>query len=454
MRRFFSRVLPTIGLHEWLVWESGWSLVLKAAYTGLTFLSTVLLARLLGPKEYGIYAYTYSLVTILAVPVQAGLPRVIMRETARGVALCRSDLVRGLWRWSGWFVGVLSILLVGLAFLLLLMRREMLHASQLTTYAWALALVPLMAGANLRGAALRGLKRIVAGQLPEFVIMPATFVILLIWKGVLADRTLSAAFAMCLRVSSALIAFVCGAWMLWRNTPESIRQATPRFLGKPWLLSSLLFGFITGFQVINRRMGTAILGLYAPSEQVGAYQVAMQLSMLASFGLHAMNMVLAPRFADLHARGDQRGLQRLATIGARLALAFNLIITAILLIIGKPFLAKVFGSGFETSYAPLTILLIGQMVNSMVGSVGILVGMTGHEISAVGAFGAAAIVNVAIGIWLIPLWQTRGAAVAAIASMTVWNGVLFWKARTNLGVNSTIFSFLDLADGQEEHQSI
>jgi O-antigen/teichoic acid export membrane protein len=46
----------------------------------------VLLARMLGAEGYGIYAYAFALVTLLAMPAKAGLPQLVVRETARGVA--------------------------------------------------------------------------------------------------------------------------------------------------------------------------------------------------------------------------------------------------------------------------------------------------------------------------------------------------------------------------------
>jgi O-antigen/teichoic acid export membrane protein len=428
-----------LGLSRQIAWEGGWSFAIKVVYAGLTFLTTMLLARWLGAAEYGVYAFAYSLLMLVTIPTQAGLPNLVVRETARGMVLGRPDLVQGVWRWSGRVVGALSLALLALASLAILLWRGRLSNTQGLTLVWALALVPLMALGNLRGAALRGLKCIVAGQLPEFAVRPALFALLLVGVSLLAGRGLTAPMAMALHVSAALIAFLAGAWMLWQNTPVSVRQVIPASEGRVWLMSSMLFALIAGFQVINNELSTVMLGLFEPSEQAGIFRVAVQVSTLASFGLQAVNLVVAPRFADLYAQGKMASLQRLATGSARIVLGFNLILTALFVFAGKPFFSLLFGPDFAASYSPMLILLVGQMANSAAGSVGFLLNMTGHERDTAQGMASAAIINIALNLLLIPLWGIVGAAAATAVSMTVWNVLLWWKVRIKLGINSLAF---------------
>ena len=68
--------------------------VLKGVNAGFTFLSTVLLARLLGAEGYGLYAYALALVTLVGTPVHTGLPILVVRQTASGMASGQYNLVR------------------------------------------------------------------------------------------------------------------------------------------------------------------------------------------------------------------------------------------------------------------------------------------------------------------------------------------------------------------------
>src|SRR5690554_6430006 len=138
-RRHVSRLFRSS-----LARETLWSFTLKASSAGLGFLSTVLLARLLGAEGYGIYAYAYALVMLLAMPATAGLPNLVIRETAKGLASGHPEAVKGVWGWAGRVVAVLSLAVALIAGPLLIRWQGGLHTPAGQTMAWALVLVPLM----------------------------------------------------------------------------------------------------------------------------------------------------------------------------------------------------------------------------------------------------------------------------------------------------------------------
>jgi len=420
--------------------EGFWTLVLKSANTLLAFVTTVLLARLLGAEGYGMYAYALALVTLLAMPAHAGLPNLVLRETARGMAEARPDHVRGVWRWAGRVVAGLSALVVVAAGPLLVIWQGGLSSPQGRTLAWALLLVPLIALGNLRGAALRGLQRIVEGQLPEFLLRPALFLLLVGGAAVFFRGHVSPPSAMALQAAASLGAFLAGAWLLWKATPPGVRGAGGTANSEGWLLSSTLFALLAGMSVVANQAATVLLGIFRTPEEVGVYRVASQLGTLAAFGLLAVNQVLAPRFADLYTRGRQKDLQRLVTAGARVMLAFNLILTILFVLLGPSFFRLVFGPEFSASYVPLLILLGGQVVNSAVGSAVMLLNMTGQERETVQGMVIGTSVNVILGLLLIPAWGTCGAAAATAVGMIVWKVLLWRRVRNVLGINSLAFA--------------
>jgi len=417
------------------------SMGLKIASAGLNFLSTVLLARLLEPAGYGVYAYVYAWINVFSVLTQFGLPTLVVRETARGMAQDRPDLVQGIWRWAGRITGLLSLALAGVGAVLAWLLRSSFGGERLSTFAWAILLVPLVALGNLRGAALQGLQRVVAGQMPEFLIRPGLLVLLLGGAVWLLDRSLSAAEAMALHVGAAALAFGFGAWMLWRATPSPVRAARPQYEGRAWWLSALPLAFIGGMSLINKQASTIILGFFVPDAEIGIFRVAAQISVLASYGLQAVNLVVAPRFAALYAKGDIAKLQRLVTASARVVLAMNVGVTLGCILLGRPFLQFVFGPAYLGAYTPLLILLVGQAVNSAAGSVGMLLNMTRHERDTAKGLVVSAILNVVLNLLLVPLLGIIGAAVATAVSLITWNVLLWWAVRQRLGINSLAFDF-------------
>jgi len=412
------------------------SMWLKLTSVGLVFLSTVILARMLGPADYGVYSYVYALISLLSVPSEFGLPTLVIRETASGMARQDYAAVQGVWRWSGRMTAIISLSLVCLTGIAVWLFKEPLAGRRLETFAWALALVPLIALGDLRGAALRGLNRIVAGQLPEFLLRPGFYVLFLLGSMLLSAFSFTAPVAMALYVAASALAFGIGAWLLWRVTPDMVRQAAPRFENRAWLLSALPLAFIGGMTLINQQASILLQGFFLPDSDIGIFRVATQVSLLASIGLMAINMVLAPRFAALYAQGEMVKLQRLVTSSVRVILVFNLVITIVFVVLGKPFLSQVFGVSYEAAYIPLLILLGGQLVNSGVGSVGLLLNMTHHERETAKGMLLAAVLNVTFNLIFIPKWGIIGSSIANVISLIAWNVLLWWLVRKKLHINS------------------
>src|SRR5690606_12549330 len=71
---------------------------LKLGGLATTAIVAVLLARLLGPEGYGLYSYALAWATMLGIPVQFGIPTLVVREVARLRAYGQWNLVRGLLR--------------------------------------------------------------------------------------------------------------------------------------------------------------------------------------------------------------------------------------------------------------------------------------------------------------------------------------------------------------------
>ncbi len=433
LHRFFQSLM-----HSRLAWETAWSFALKATNAGLMFLSTVILARRLGVVGYGIYAYAYSLVTLLALPAHAGLPNIVVRETAKGLAQGRPDLVKGAWQWTGRVVVVLSLLVMGIGGPLFVLWQGGLKNTAGQTMAWALLLVPLITLGNLRGAALRGLQQVILGQLPEFVLRPGLFLLFIGGAALLWKETLSPPIAMMFHAVASLLAFVVGAWLLWRHTPNPVRYARPSTEAQRWLASGIIFALFVGFSVVNQQVSTVILGLFTTPDAVGRFRVAMQIATLAAFGLDAVNMVVAPRFADLWTRGEMAYLQRLVTRSAQVMSLISLLVTAVFMLGGRVFLRIVFGPEFDSSYIPLMVLLLGYGIDSAMGPAGMLLNMTGYEKeTAVVMFWAAGL-NIVLNMILVPIHRILGAAAAYAISIAIWKTSFWWLARRKLKINTRL----------------
>lgn len=409
---------------------------------GLNLVLAIILARLMGAEGFGIYSFIFALVTILAIPAQMGLPNLVVRETAKAQVAERWGIIKGLWRWSSLLALSTSLGLIALGALAAFVFADRLTPLQLATFSWALVLVPLMALGNLRGAALRGLRHVIQGQLPEMVLRQLFLIILiLIFIWLFLPTNFDASVAMMLHVGAAAAAFAIGAVLLIRATPNAVREASEYDTNtKQWLASTLPFALIAGINQATKSVDLVLLGILRTSEEVGIYRIAMQGAELITFGLMAVSMVATPYVARLGAQHDNAGLQRLVMVCAITTLTFALPAFLFFLLFGKSVIEFLVGASFAESYIPLIILGAGQVARSIFAIAGILVSMTGYEREAAKLLTLVLCFNVALNAVLIPPYGANGAATATALAVCL-EGLLLWRlARKRLGIETTILS--------------
>lgn len=435
-----TRVFPVEVTRRLAVPAAG-SAGLRVANAGLAFLISVLLARMLGPSGYGAYTFAFALVMLLALPAQAGLPTLLVREVARCEEREEWDLIAGLFRRSNQAVGLLALIVCAVALFVVLVFLREPDGQQVTTFLWALLLLPLMALGNLRGAVLRGLRRVVQGQLPEFLLRPGLLLLALCVAVLLrlfapSSFELTPPLAMALHAGAAFVAFVFGVWLLRRELPPEVRRTTPAYQTRAWAGSLLPLTLLAGMELINGQMDVVLLGILASTRDVGIYRVAWSVSLPVAFTLTGVNLVVAPYFARAYSAGDTAELQRLATWSARVAAAAAVPAALILILFGEPLLGLVFGDEFAGGGTALALLAAGQLCNVIAGSVGTILNMTGHERDTTLGVAIAAAVNLTLNLILIPTYGIDGAAVATMVSLITWNSVLVIRVRRRVGIVS------------------
>ncbi|UFJ42508.1 flippase [Brevibacillus humidisoli] len=163
---------------------------------------------------------------------------------------------------------------------------------------------------------------------------------------------------------------------------------------------------------------TLLLGVFTTPEIVGIYSIVLKLSLLTSFSFASINTILLPKFSELYWSGDVTRLQKLVGTSNRL-----LFWTSAPMLIGLAFFAEsflsLFGAEFVSGGLSLLILCAGQFISSMTGNVIALLNMTGHQRRARDTLLISAAVNILGNCLLIPIWGMTGAAVATSLSMGV-----------------------------------
>jgi O-antigen/teichoic acid export membrane protein len=408
---------------------------------GLVFqlVTGVLLARLLGAAGYGTYAYAMALIGLMTVPTVIGLPHLIVRNMAVYQAKNEFSLMRGLLVRGNQAVFLVSLLIAGAAAAISLAFAERFDPSRLHTFLIALVLLPFLALMNVRMAALRGLRHVVLGIMPDTLIRPALFVFTLVVGIFILPSRLSPQWAMIFQVSVTAIAFLIGAFLLMRLLPVDTKTAVSDYDTGTWLKSALPFMFLGAMQHINKQTDIVMLGLFRSVEEVGIYRAVVQGVILVGFVLTVVNTVLAPTIAELYARADRERLQRVVTLSARAILAGTLPVALVLIFGGEWLLGMFFGEEFRVGGTALSILCLGQLISVGMGPVGVILNMTGHERDAARGVAVAPVLNIVLNALLIPKFGMEGAAAASGLSLVSWNLLMFYWVCKRTGIVSTAF---------------
>ncbi len=421
---------------------TGGTFAVRLANLALKFITTLVLARLLGAGHYGVFNFAQAWILLLIIPATAGFDRLLIRDLSIYMTGGAWSTMRGALRFTTRWALIISAGLVALGLAAawltysLTGRPALLQAEQaglaraaLITLAVALLVVPLRALTLIQQAAMQGLRHVVMGQVPDQVLQPVLFLLALGLVYVAGHTVETAQSAMAFFVGATLLALALSAWQLRRAVPSEARRAVPLVTARLWLASAIPFALTEGLIVLNVQVDSLMLGALDSAEAVAYYSVTQRLTMLITLPLVSVGVALAPHIAGLHAAGQHHDLQRAITGSTRLALALALPVTLAFIVAGTFFLG-LFGAEFRVARTALVIFSLGQLATVATGPVGPLLLMTGHERAATLTTGLGVALHIALNALLIPTWGIEGAAVAggiSVAAVSLTLAALAWR---------------------------
>ena len=410
--------------------------------TLLAFLASVILARALGANDFGVYSFVYALIMLLCVPIQQGVAKLIIRETATADSNKNWNLMRGLWQWSTYTNLVYSILISIFILTFVWFLKNQINEKKTVTIMIALLLVPFINQISLKSSALMGLRKVAIGPFPDSVLRPGLFIFLILFViTILPHAELTPSNAMGLHVIAASLALVASAAILYRLQPQPlVSHPKPVFKTNIWAKAALPLALIAGLQVINTCADIIMLGLLRTSEEVGIYRVVAQSGLLITFVMQTIGMVAGPYIARFYSQKDHHNLQKIITICTRAIFVISFPIALVLSIWGSQVLGLLFGEGYIRGHTALIILSTGLLLFNIIGPVGLLLEMTGHEKQAVIRVAFTAILNIILNLVLIPKFGINGAALATVTSLIVSQIILRKFVSTQLGIECSLLS--------------
>ncbi len=400
---------------------SVWALGARVISTGLVMITSIIIARVYGAEMIGVVAMVQSFLGLTAIFTIMGTQNALLRLIPEHIAKYSFSSAFRVYRKTQYLVASVSVVTGGLLFLLSDLIAEKVFSKPDLSFFFALAsvFVVFLSLMKLNTHAVRGIRLIRAFAFMQ--LLPAISQ-LLILLGITffffnPHNPVYAQFA------AYFFTGLAGALIMQvefkrKMQPHDVVSDMPLkgilAISVPMLMTSTM-AFMIG------QTGVIMLGMFRAEAEVGYYAIAVKLATLTTFVLTAINSMAAPKFSELFHSEKMDELFYVAQKSAKLIFCTTVPILVGLLVLGKPILKLLFGPEFTAAYGAMVLLVIGQFVNSISGSTGYFMNMTGSHNAYRNIIFGVAVITVGLGFALIPPFGIIGAAFAGMISLVFWN---------------------------------
>jgi O-antigen/teichoic acid export membrane protein len=379
--------------------------------------TSVLVARALGPEEFGTYRLVMGLVWGLEVAAVLAFPNAVTKFTAELSGLDERGRDRGVLTFFA-RQATLMYFVVTVPVLFLADRIARFFHDEAIAPLLILGALAVLPGvyAGLLAGAMRGRQHFrelaALGLWQSMVGVVGTALVVLLGYG------LSGLFILFFALN--LINLVLTVYAMREQWAGGGRLLESGLAGRMWWYGAVMGLIALLGAVIWERSEVFFLGRWATAAQVGFYSLAYTLALhLRRLMTTAFGEVLFPVFARWQGEGDE----------PRIAAAFvqttrYLIMVACPLVVGgalfaAPVIHLLFGAAFLPAAPVLAILLLAAGAVAVAQSAAAILVNKEQYRFLTGSFAALAAGNVALDVLLIPAWAALGAAVANTTTQLV-----------------------------------
>jgi O-antigen/teichoic acid export membrane protein len=399
----------------------------------VSFMSGLIVARVIGAADYGIFNLARSLVEVTGIFTRLGLDLGLQRyfgenNTAQHRALRPLMLLRvRLLTCTLALVPVIALAL-GLGRFLEDNVYQYDHFAEVLLYL-ALAL-PFMTDIGVLGGAYRGILKLTPSVIAECVLLPtirlAVILILFMagWRlwGVVVGTTLGSILA------SAFLA------MRARSDFPAAAPARPQ----PWSSVLGVLGYssvLAGSMIVTSltmTIDTLMMGHFATAQELGQYSLVKTLVILTVVFGAACGQGMEALVADRHFRGDVGGMVHVMSVTARLIVLVTVPIFAMFLFWGAQ-ITQLFGPSFVTPQAVVGWLATASFVAIVFWPSATALSMTGKHFLELKILSAGLVIAALLCWFAIPEFGQIGAAVAMCSSVLMVNLARVLFVRRSIG---------------------
>jgi O-antigen/teichoic acid export membrane protein len=421
--------------------NSGWGAAGAAVAAVLGFVLVVLVARVAGAHQAGLFFAATAIVMVGVAVCAVGADTGLLWALSRDRAVEGARNLRALLR-----VALVPVAAVALLFGLLLAlfapaiapmfgRTDVEQTiAMLRIAALGIVLGPLSQCLVQATRGLGDVRPFVAVQQVGLPMLRVAGIALLSVVGFVSVQSLAWAWVLPFALSLAVAAWVVGrrikaAERAADARPSRATRATVRGFWRfaaPRGLGSACSQALTWSDVL-------IVAVMASPSVAAVYAAASRFASGGQIALQAMRLGIGPQVGVAFARGDVDRVTVLYQASTTWAVVLSWPIFLTLAMFPDVALG-LFGPEFVSGGPALVILSLAMMFSVGIGNVGTVLLMSGHSLWAARNSAAALVTNIALNLVLVPLLGAVGAALSWMAAIVVENVLGLWLVHSRLGV--------------------
>lgn len=407
---------------------------------GAGFVAQLLLARLLGASELGLFYAVTSLVAVAGLIVVQGYPVIMIRFAARYRAAIPKFLafLRGSARQSA-----LAVLLACAALVL----AALLYPFEHTETRWALlvgaAMLPFVALINMTSAIAAAARRFAVSYIPEVFVRPLLFLAAIVLLAGTGATDSAMVFLVVFAAITAGVALV-QTRLVWPLVPKGQPAAVPPRLSRRWRgeahMAIVVALFMTAFADVAIVLSSPLMN----QADIAVFGLCLKLSFLVGFIVQIAHHVASPDLADARNARDGEALQQALRRAVFLPALATLAVMLAAVFFGDAILS-LFGPDFARGGPVLAVLIGAQVLMALAGPSVTMMTLSGAQRDNAGLCGIALCALAIADFLLIPALGAFGAALAVLAAIAIWQVAVLVTLRRRGEVRTDCLALLQAA---------
>ncbi|TWF50373.1 lipopolysaccharide biosynthesis protein [Neorhizobium alkalisoli] len=411
----------------------------RVVSAAIAFISQIVMARVMGEFDYGIFAFVWVLVILAGNLSCLGFHTSIIRFLHEHKANDDIETIRGLNLTVRLIALASASTLAAIGLLTLHLLGDRVEPYYLIPASLAFFTMPMIALGDVLDGTARSNGWTLMGLSPTYLFRPTLILIFMlaaVWSGAPHTAVTAMESALAATYVSTLIQLLRVTLRLRGKYGSGPR----RFEVLSWFKVSLPLFLVDGIGFLLTNADVVVVGLYLPPDQVGIYYAAAKTIVLVQFVYFSIKAAAAPRFSAIMAEKDMTALATFAGQTVRWSFWPSLAVGLAALAAGE-LLLSLFGTAFTAGYWLMAILFAGILSKSLVGPGEVLLSMAGKQNLCVALYAVTLAASITMNLTLIPHFGLIGAATATASAMAIEAILLHITVRRTLGI--VLFAFAD-----------